>query len=494
LPGKRNCAGVVGLVICAVVAAWSGSVPVEGAPPSTRPAAPLNAQQLFAQASPAVVKIEVYSETGTATSTGSGFFIDASGTIVTNHHVIDGASSVRVHIQKRPSLLVVKIIAADKKVDLAILKVEGKNFPFLQLRTNLPKVGEKVYAIGSPAGLTNTLSDGLVSGLRRDGGMTRIQTSAPIAHGSSGGPLLSSDGKVLGVTTSGFSGEGDLGFAVPSQTVAHVIKHGRAPTENVPKPKSKTVKRPTTQPVRPDFTSIEHVFADVPRDILPKRPNLHGQRKWTELQIGLLNKWLGTKTRQPGQVLSVPVAWGGSDRLDGTWIDGSTVIARFAQDFRGPEGLKFRAIITTDFNIEDGQKLATMRRGQRFRIKGTIHRCDVYAGQDMQLPLDATKSTIVRLGSSEVPALRIRLKECSVDSGTKARRNPPQRPRPTTRPAPRKRTDEEMARSQLKLAKSYIDARVRAKAVKVLKQLIAKYPKTWAAREARAKLEELLKE
>ena len=82
--------------------------------------------------------------------------IDAAGTIVTNHHVIKDAASARVYIQKRPSLPVVKIVAVDEHADLAIIKVDGKDLPFLKLRVAPPKVGEKVFAIGSPRGWTNT--------------------------------------------------------------------------------------------------------------------------------------------------------------------------------------------------------------------------------------------------------------------------------------------------------------------------------------------------
>src|SRR5262249_43232002 len=123
-------------------------------------------------------------------------------------------------------LSVVGAAALDQRVDIAIIKVgwwTGQSSArYLDLaEAEVPPIGTKVYAIGNPKGFANTLSDGLVSGHRSLDRIAMIQTTAPISPGSSGGPLLGPDAKVVGVTTAIFKGGQNLNFAVP---VSHVAK------------------------------------------------------------------------------------------------------------------------------------------------------------------------------------------------------------------------------------------------------------------------------
>ena len=137
--------------------------------------------------------------------------------------------------------------ALDQEADVAIIKVAGRIAaqPLELAGDELPPVGAKVYAIGSPLGLfANTLSDGLVSAHRERGAIpyfprlpTMIQTTAPISHGSSGGPLLRADGKVVGVMTLTFASEGEnLNFAVPASHVARLLLRceGEGPLTQLP--------------------------------------------------------------------------------------------------------------------------------------------------------------------------------------------------------------------------------------------------------------------
>jgi len=132
--------------------------------------------------------------------------------LVTNAHVVANACAVTLHGQEREPGRA-EIVYSDVKRDIAIMSTSYGIKP-ARLSSRLPEVGEQVFAIGAPRGLTQTLSNGLVSGVRSDGGARLIQTNAPITHGSSGGGLFDSKGRLLGITTFGHA-EGELNFAIP---------------------------------------------------------------------------------------------------------------------------------------------------------------------------------------------------------------------------------------------------------------------------------------
>jgi Tfp pilus assembly protein PilF len=184
------------------------------------------ADELFASHSPAVVRV-IARGGNFSLMQGSGFFISQDGLLVTNYHVIRGAEFASIVRDDNSTLFVEGIAAEDKASDLALLKVNVTDVPFLRLAPDaLPTVGTTVYAIGNPEGLTNTLSEGLVSGLRAQSNQhVAIQTSAAISHGSSGGPLLSAEGQVVGVTSAMAIDGQNLNFAVPASQVRQLIIH-----------------------------------------------------------------------------------------------------------------------------------------------------------------------------------------------------------------------------------------------------------------------------
>lgn len=197
---------------------------VDGAT-ETGPVKEMTPGELFAKASPAVVRVVVRDKYFKTIGMGSGFFVSSDGLLVTNYHVIQGADFATVLLFDGTTLFVDGVGASDEQNDLALLKVNGSELPFLTLsETGVPIVGTKVYAIGNPKGLTNTFSEGVVSGLRESAdGRLIIQTTAAISPGSSGGPLLTAVGQVVGVTTS-YSSEGqNLNFAIPATKVNQLI-------------------------------------------------------------------------------------------------------------------------------------------------------------------------------------------------------------------------------------------------------------------------------
>jgi S1-C subfamily serine protease/Flp pilus assembly protein TadD len=213
--------------------------PAPAAPPTTEQdkPAPAGAESLYAHTSPAVVRIEVRDAQLKVVGHGSGFFVSADGLVVTNQHVIDGANFATVETSDGTTMFVEGVAAVNKPQDLALLKVRAQGLKCLQLGpADRPPVGTRVFAIGHPMGLKNSvLSEGLISGVGEPlggGAVASIQTSAPISPGSSGGPLVTADGQVVGVTSAIHNDprrlSQNLNYAVPASLVHDLLKAGKA--------------------------------------------------------------------------------------------------------------------------------------------------------------------------------------------------------------------------------------------------------------------------
>jgi serine protease Do len=165
---------------------------------------------------------------------GSGFIISGDGFVLTNHHVVDGADEIYVTLTDKREIKA-KLIGSDRRTDVAVVKIEGSGFPTLKFGdVNKLRVGEWVVAIGSPFGLENTVTAGIVSAKGRDTGdfLPFIQTDVAVNPGNSGGPLLNMNGEVVGINsqiysrTGGFQG---ISFAIPideAQRVAEQLRSG----------------------------------------------------------------------------------------------------------------------------------------------------------------------------------------------------------------------------------------------------------------------------
>lgn len=165
----------------------------------------LTAEEIAEKCSPAVFYIECYAFNGYPFSSGSGFFISSDGLALTNYHVIANTSELVAMTPDGKTYSDIEILDLDEDNDLALIKIKGSGFPYLEMGdSSTLKQGQRVYAIGSPSGLDNSFTDGLVSNTSRifeEDGTPYVQTTADMTHGSSGGALINEYGKVIAINT-----------------------------------------------------------------------------------------------------------------------------------------------------------------------------------------------------------------------------------------------------------------------------------------------------
>jgi putative serine protease PepD len=260
---KRTIAGLGAALVIGVGAGAGGYSALDGSgSPSAAPAtttvttsipvaskaSELTVNQIWRNAGGSVVDITVTSSQaapstgrfpfpggGTSQAEGSGFVFDSKGDIVTNQHVVDGATSIKVNFESGKTYTA-KLVGSDQSTDLAVIKVDAPASelkPLTVADSSDVQVGDGVVAIGSPFGLVGTVTSGIVSALDRQiqapNNFTingAIQTDAAINHGNSGGPLLDLEGKVIGDTAqieSDSGGNDGVGFAIASNTVRSVV-------------------------------------------------------------------------------------------------------------------------------------------------------------------------------------------------------------------------------------------------------------------------------
>jgi len=172
------------------------------------------AAEIYERAISYVGEIHVRDKNGEIIALGTGFVYTADGKIITNYHVIEDAYSAEIVINGK-EYGIEGVLAYDEKIDLAILKVDATDLTAPVICKNPVEPTERVYAIGSPRGLTHTISEGIVTyALRMVDGVCHIQHDASITHGNSGGPLINRHGEVIGINTWGYAESQNLNFAV----------------------------------------------------------------------------------------------------------------------------------------------------------------------------------------------------------------------------------------------------------------------------------------
>lgn len=229
---------------------------------------------------------------GKQRSVGSGVIVDPEGYIVTNAHVVNGAEKIEVVVpppvvagppsstnpDTRERIYEARTVGVTREIDLAVIKIEARGLPALSIGSSVPaRQGEMVFAFGSPEGLRNTVTMGVVSSVARqpdpDSPFVYVQTDTPINPGNSGGPLVDEDGNLIGINTfilSASGGNEGLGFAIPAGEVAfaypQLLKYG-----HIHQPEIGAV----TQTITPELAAalrLQRNFGVIVADIWPAGP------------------------------------------------------------------------------------------------------------------------------------------------------------------------------------------------------------------------------
>ncbi len=484
---------VAALLLCLAVTEH-----ISGAPPESMPA-----MRLFEKASPSVVSV-VVTGAGRLVKRGTGFLVSDDGLVATNYHVIKGGRSAEVILPTRARLVVKGVVASNRDWDLAILRVEGKSLPFLKIAKDDPKIGAKVYAIGNPKGLTNTLSEGLVSGVRElKGELSLLQTTAAISAGSSGGPLLADNGEVVGITTATLVTGQNLNFAVPGKLLLSLLSGVGEPTPLSRTPSVTTRKASDDRDVI--YSSFGDIISKMPKDI---HPGVGGTAPANKLNDALRKKWIadevvGARITLPGAIWKLAKISDRDIRLRACYRE----ICR--------DGLTYYVYI--DFTLVDYQQdeklalakeLSSKKQGERITVAGGIRALSAtirpYNSHE-QADFGVKSSTAhIKLSPAQKGDRRygyvpprgpsftdkkgvhvvLSLDEWTVSPNIKTK--------PASRPAPHVLSPEEKARGRFSLAKAYLTAGRKQKALDVLRSVIRDFPETGAAVQAQREIGRLV--
>lgn len=176
---------------------------------------------------PCTVTIRAYKADGKTFLQGSGFFINPEGDVITCNHVLSGTTRTEIITSTGEKHSLIKAISGDNNVDIARLSVRGirGKAPYLNVSPTPPQLGERIVVIGTPEGLAQTISDGIVSGFREVSGFGRvIQIAAAISPGSSGSPVINMKGEVIGVAVATKTSGQSLNFAIPGEAILKIAK------------------------------------------------------------------------------------------------------------------------------------------------------------------------------------------------------------------------------------------------------------------------------
>ena len=267
---------------------------------------------------------------GKVTGVGSGFIVDASGLIVTNHHVVEGADKITVTLEAGTSY-VAELVGRDPRTDLALLKITSDaELPFVAFAGADANVGDWVIAIGNPFGLGHTATSGIVSARHRNIGAGPyddfLQIDAPVNRGNSGGPVFNVKGEVVGINTAIFSPNGGsvgIGFAIPASLAENVV----AELEDDGK-----VDRGwlgvQIQPVGKDIAAsvgLEGTAGAIVSSVLPGSPAANADLKQGDVILAVNGEAIETTGELPRVIAAIEA---GETATLGVWRDGAEVMVR----------------------------------------------------------------------------------------------------------------------------------------------------------------------
>lgn len=192
---------------------------------------PETPQKIAKDSFPSVVMLLMMDKDNQPICLGSGFFV-RENIIATNLHVVEEATKgYGKLIGAKDKFEIIGVVEVDKEYDLVLLMTKDVKAPALRLADSTEaSIGDEIYAVGNPLGLEGTFSQGIVSGVRKGDKYTILQITAPISPGSSGGPILNNQGKVIGVAFAGFEEGQNINFAIPSNAIVSLLKAIKSPS------------------------------------------------------------------------------------------------------------------------------------------------------------------------------------------------------------------------------------------------------------------------
>ncbi len=231
-----------------------------------------DATQVYEKVVPSVVSINWLDAASGSVFSGTGFIVSADGIVCTSHHVVEGASAVYVTTSDGTTHISPGWVSSDEAGDVTLIRLLNGNYKAIDISYPYPKIGSEVFAIGNPEGFQYSITNGIVSGLRPFGSSwTGIQNTAAVNHGSSGGPLVDTNGAAVGVVRSSREDSQGLNFAVSAQSIQRLL-----PTENAlvrPFPVTGGLVTPAPVPT----VNTRSIFLPPgkplsPQDLIPKQP------------------------------------------------------------------------------------------------------------------------------------------------------------------------------------------------------------------------------
>ena len=323
------------------------------APAASAQTRPRSAAEIAKHAIPATVTILNIDSRGDTVALGSGFLVSGDGIIVTNYHVMTGAASAVVVLSDGERFSRVSGLDGDKDIDVALIKIPGAALPFLTTSTTLPPVGSKVTVVGSPMGLAATVTDGVVSSRRVVEGRELLQMTAPISHGSSGGPVMDERGNVIAISTLYLDSGQSLNFAVPVRYAVGLMRQ---------RPKAKTLAAVFgSGPDRTATTAVSERRGTPAQRLPVPAATANPRRDIFGVYEGLMQEycdaptsWAGAPDRATLIIGSGDIGWLIAGRVGDKDMNTPFNVSRVQSNAEGRVALGFGAAVLDGYQTDDG--------------------------------------------------------------------------------------------------------------------------------------------
>ncbi|HTD15101.1 MAG TPA: S1C family serine protease [Chthoniobacterales bacterium] len=302
--------------------------------------------EIVAKAKPAVVQIVAVDANQNPFKTGTGFFVSSEGLLLTNYHVIAGASDLFARTSTGAIFIFRSVVFRSVDLDVALLKFAATAIPYLDLGSSADAVeGQRVLVIGSPEGLAGTVTDGIISAFRDN--RSFIQISAPISPGSSGSPVLSDSGQVIGIASSIRKEGQNLNFAIAVETVKDALRADSQPAPGNQSLEVVTTAKPRATPNQPrtDLNEFVNEFVASGNTV-----NWRGELSFYADDVDYLSDGKVTKTLIAEEINKYNKQW----PQRSYWLAGDATVETL-----DPVHDVARAVMTVGFAVQNRKRVIT---------------------------------------------------------------------------------------------------------------------------------------